>query len=45
MKEAGFDPPGVKGAPTNTAGAMWKLCRTSYPNVSPSFSPVVISSV
>ncbi|KAH9456385.1 hypothetical protein Pst134EB_012581 [Puccinia striiformis f. sp. tritici] len=33
LKAAGIAPPGQKGAPLKTAGAIWKLCTEICPNV------------
>lgn len=34
LKEAGVAPPGVKGASTTLAGALWKLAAEMFPEVS-----------
>jgi nuclear RNA export factor len=33
LKAAGLKSPGEKGAPSNVAGAMWKLAGSLFPNV------------
>lgn len=33
LKAAGISPPGQKGAPVKTAGAIWKLCQEICPDV------------
>ena len=34
LKEANLLAPGVKGAPSNMAGAVWKLAAQMFPDVS-----------
>jgi len=34
LKEHGIAPPGTKNAPTNMAGALWKLAAEMFPDVS-----------